>query len=50
MSQLELSRQAASRYAQLQAVAERKAEAKRSQVRSRVPVWQRVRAAALKPA
>jgi hypothetical protein len=49
MSQLELSRQAAERYAQLTAAAERTAEAKRSRVRSRVPVWQRLRAVVLKP-
>jgi hypothetical protein len=50
MSQLELSRQAAASYALSQAIAERKAEAKRGDVRQRASVWQRVRAAILRPA
>jgi hypothetical protein len=50
MSQLELSRQAAASYALSQAIAERKAEAKRGNVRQRDSVWQRVRAAIVRPA
>jgi hypothetical protein len=50
MFQLEQSQQAAVRYALLQAIAERKAEAKRSNVRQRASVWQRVRAAIVRPA
>jgi hypothetical protein len=50
MSQLELSQQAAVRYAFLQAITERKVEAKRSNVRQRASVWQRVRAAIIRPA
>jgi hypothetical protein len=49
MSQLEQSRQAAASYALSQAIAERMAEAKRSNVRRRASVWQRV-AAIVRPA
>jgi hypothetical protein len=50
MSQLEQSRQAAASYALSHAIAERKAETKRSSVRQRASVWRRVRAAIVRPA